>query len=67
MEEPIAIPAMAPALRGYFVWRAEGVVVFVAGMDGWGEWSMVMMLGVELKGNSACEMEKFRCSKSTRR
>lgn len=71
VEVPIAIPAMAPALRSCFVWLI-GVIfvlvfVFVAESGGGGEWSTVTMLGEAFAGDNACETEKFPRSKSTKR
>ena len=67
MEEPTAMPAMAPGLKVCLVWGAEGAFGLGADPDEDGEWSIVMILGLEFSGNSACEMEKFCCSKSTNR
>ena len=64
----MAIPAMAPALRWWWwVWVAEVWVAFVPDIGGGDEWSMVIILGMELAVKSACETEKFPCSKSTSR
>ncbi len=41
--------------------------MFVIDVDDGEEWSMVTILGAKFAGNSACETEKFRCSKSTSR
>ena len=65
MDDPRAIPVMAPALKVCFLLVAEGVLSWGAGTDKCGEWSMVTMLGAEFAGNNACEMEKLPCSKST--
>ena len=68
MEEPMVIPVMAPAVKLCFVWTAEEErFVFVTDTGGRGEWSMVIMFGSGFAGKSACETEKFRCSKSTNR
>ena len=68
MDDPMAIPVMAPALKVCFLGVAEGVLLLLgADTDEWGEWSMVTMLGAEFAGNKACETEKFLCSKSTSR
>ena len=63
VERPIARPAMAPGVRWWWLgWICEGAFGFVAGADGWGEWSMVTMLEGEFTRDSAWETEKFRCS-----
>lgn len=67
MEDPRAMPVMAPALKVCFFGLAEGVLSLGADTDEWGEWSMVTMLGAKFAGNNACETEKFLCSKSTNR
>ena len=45
----------------------DGWVAFGPDIDGGIEWSMVIIFGMGLAGKSACETEKFPCSKSTRR
>lgn len=65
IEEPTAIPAMAPGLKVCLSWRAEGAFGLGADPDEGEEWSIVMILGLEFSGNRAWEMEKFCCSKST--